>query len=105
MVQSFYKYPFIQASYIVFNAFDCHDFYRGCHQGGGCKPLCSNGHLDRSRCPNPNLHPNPNAILVGTIGIKSLPTSPFYFPFTQMAGLENLTEEVSIFFPRRSDIT
>ena len=26
MVQSFYKYPFVPASYIVFNAFDCHDF-------------------------------------------------------------------------------
>ena len=33
----------------MFNAFDCHDFWRGCHQGGGCKLLCSNGHLDRSR--------------------------------------------------------
>ena len=28
MVHSFHKYPFIQASYIVFNAFDCHDFSR-----------------------------------------------------------------------------
>ena len=24
-------------------------------QDGGCKPLCSNGHLDRSRCEHPTI--------------------------------------------------
>ena len=49
MVHSFCKYPFIQASHILFKVFNGYTFKWGWYESGGSKLLCSNGLLDRSR--------------------------------------------------------